>query len=286
MKFRVVFIVFNVIILFSFLFIFLMPLAMLGWEYTRLFWSRNWYLAVLFLLVISSLNVYFIMNWQLFHYLEREDWPGLVTFLEERIYGRKQIRSQYVRILINTYLVRSDLESVRKLEQFLRRQRPRLVARFAIPLGIPHLLANDPQAMLGYFGPLRSETRGRERHWVRWNHAFSLMLLQKGDEAKRELLDLSGEVRDPVLRLLTFYLMDAFSDTDRDLTELLRREREAFRKRFPRAGWERTVERSKGNIQVIVLSKLIEEATGWAYREDAPDEGTSTGTVSWPAPEA
>ena len=53
MKFRLLFIIFNFVILASFLLIFLMPAFVLGWEYTSVFWSTNWPVGLVFLVVLG-----------------------------------------------------------------------------------------------------------------------------------------------------------------------------------------------------------------------------------------
>ncbi len=69
MKFKTIFILFNAVIIFSFLIIYFMPLMMLGWEYATVFWSKNWFLPLLFAGVLALLNTYFISNWKLFSLL-------------------------------------------------------------------------------------------------------------------------------------------------------------------------------------------------------------------------
>ena len=102
MKFKTIFFLFNGIILFSFLFIALMPLFVLGGEYTRIFWGENWFLALLFLIFISVLDAYFMMNWKMFSYLKKEDWPGLTAYLEKEIYEKQRLSARNIKMMINT----------------------------------------------------------------------------------------------------------------------------------------------------------------------------------------
>ena len=48
MKFKTIFILFNIVIIASFAIIFFMPLMMLGWDYTAIFWKNNWFLPIVF----------------------------------------------------------------------------------------------------------------------------------------------------------------------------------------------------------------------------------------------
>ncbi|NLJ47390.1 MAG: hypothetical protein GX430_12650, partial [Treponema sp.] len=62
MKFKTIFILFNAVVAFSFLFIFLFPLFILGGEYAVGFWKTNWFLGILFLVILGILNWFFLSN--------------------------------------------------------------------------------------------------------------------------------------------------------------------------------------------------------------------------------
>lgn len=274
MKFKVIFLVFNTIIFLSFLFIFLMPLLMLGWDYTRIFWLGNWYLAVLFLVIMGVLNTYFILNWKLFEYLEREDWDGLIAHLEDRIYRRGRLRRPYVRLLINTYLVRSRPDAIRKLEDHLRDRRPELLPVYAFQLGLPYLLANDAEGMERFYGEFLSTPRTVERAWVRFNYAFAQVLRQQPAEARDILLDLATSTANPVLQLLSAYFLHSFYPADEAARHALETARSYFTKRFSSAAWTKQLERMKTNIEVVMLGQLIREAEGWMFQRTLENEST------------
>jgi len=262
-KFKVIFLLFNVVLVISFLVIYLMPLFIIGWDYTRIFWAANWYLPVIFFVIIAVLNVYFAFNWRLFNLLEREDWSGLVSFLEEEIYAKNRIRRQYVRILVNGYLVNSNTDGITRLEGLVREKRPDMMPSMALAFGIPHLLKNEPAAMEQYFGEFLTKRNTRDRNWVLWDHAFALMLQKRREEARGELLGVVKASREPVLRLLSFYLLDAFSDGD--VERVLEEGKASLKKRFTPSLWQKELERAKDNVQVVILSKLVQESTEWLF---------------------
>ena len=263
MKFKVIFLLFNVVLVISFLVIYLMPLFIIGWDYTRIFWAANWYLPVIFFVIIAVLNVYFAFNWRLFNLLEREDWSGLVSFLEEEIYAKNRIRRQYVRILVNGYLVNSNTDGITRLEALVREKRPDMMPSMALAFGIPHLLKNEPAAMEQYFGEFLTKRNTRDRNWVLWDHAFALMLQKRRDEARGELLRVVKASREPVLRLLSLYLLDAFSDGD--VEQVLAEGKTSLKKRFTPSLWQKELERAKDNVQVVILAKLVQESTEWLF---------------------
>ncbi len=265
MKFKVIFIVFNVVIVLSFLFIFLMPLVLLGRDYFVLFLSRNWFAGVLFAATLAAINVYFGLNWKLFTLLEREDWPALISHLEERVYGRGSLRRSHLRMLINACLVSSRMEKIGRLEEHLRTHRPGLLKEFALQFGIPYLLRGEPEGAERYFAGLLSQEGVRDRSWIRWNHAFSLMQQKRYEPARETLLGLLEEEAQPVLRLLTLYMLDSYAASDPGLRERVEEARRELAGRFDRAGWQRRLERER-NIEVMILSQIIRDATEWLFQ--------------------
>ena len=265
MKFKLIFALFNGVVILSFLFIFLMPVFFLGWDYTQLFWSSNWILAAAFAAIMVGLNVYFAANWKLFSYLESEDWQGLISFLERRMYEKGRFSKQHVRILVNTYVVVANTEGIRRLEEHLRETRPAYVPRFALHFGIPHLVSNEPQDIEQYYREMRKDPRCNDTHWIEWSYAFGLMLQEKHSEAKGVLTDLMSNAKNPVLRLLTAYLLDAFSISDNEVRNLVLEEKRRLQGAYTASRWAREVEKNRGNLQVVVLSKLIRDASSWAF---------------------
>ena len=87
--------------------------------------------------------------------LEREDWAALIDYLETVLLEKKRITRQRVRILVNAYVVTGRVERIGDLESFLRDARPNVVPPLAIELGMPHLLSNDGERMVEYFGEMK-----------------------------------------------------------------------------------------------------------------------------------
>lgn len=268
MKFKAVFILFNAVVVLSFLFIFLMPLIFLGWQYTQVFWAENWYLGAIFLAILAVLNGYFAANWRLFGFLEREDWPGLAGYLEGRIFDQGTLRAQEVRLLINSYIALNRPMDVQKVEAVLREKKPALADRFALPLGVPHLLSNDGEEIAGYFDRARERAPRRDREWASWAYAFGLMLSQKTADAKPVLRSTAEEARDPLLELMALYLLDAFREGDSQIASFLDTRLEAFRNRHSRQKITRLLERGRGELHILVVSKLIDSALDWCFKEE------------------
>jgi len=266
MKFRLLFIIFNVVILVSFALIFLMPAFVLGWEYTQVFWSSNWPVGAVFLLVLAGLNGYFVYNWRVFTLLEQEDWNGLIAYLEHEAYERTRLSRQRARILINAYVVTGQVDRISDLEAFVRQEKASLLAKLAVEFGLPYLLSSDGEKMVEYFGELSREPRASEPAWVRWCYAFGLMNGSRFDEARAELTAVLQESRDPLLRTLTAHMLEPFGAQDEATAQLVKDVRQELRAKLSRERFDRELERQRQNLQVLFLSSRIEEARDWVFR--------------------
>jgi hypothetical protein len=265
MKMKAIFILLNSVLAVAFLVIFLTPLFLLGLDWFGVFWTRNWPIALVFVVTLAAVDLYFFFNWRLFRDLEKENWAGVAGLLEQRIFRRGRFFAAQVKLLLNTYMVTSNTEGILALEAYLSKRRPRLIGRFSLPFGIPHLLAKDAKDPEAFFRGLLAGPRVADRDWVRWNHAFSLLQLKKPEDARAELVDLSGSVREPVLLLLVLYLLDVLAKDDEALEARLGEMRETLRASHTPSSIQKAIEKSSGNLQVVVLSRLLQDAVQWLF---------------------
>ncbi|HOV63709.1 MAG TPA: hypothetical protein PLG43_07505 [Spirochaetia bacterium] len=267
MKFKLVFVLFNVVIIGSFLFIFLMPLGILGADYAGMFIKQNWFLPLIFIGILAVMDSYFIMNFKLFGLLEKEDWKGCAVYLEEQVMKRHRIRTQYVKLLINAYLVTSNTEKIKELEIFIRKEKPKLLNTFALEFSIPYLLANEPSRLISYLEEFLNE-KVPQKGWILWCYAFALLLLQKHSDAKERLFPLAKGEKDPLLRLLSLYMLDPFTTDDEEVKACVEEGVAALKKKYTATSWNKVMNRYKENVLVVILSRVIEEATTWLFPEN------------------
>jgi hypothetical protein len=245
-----------------------LPFFLLGAEYSLGFWKDNWYLAAIFLLVIGALNAFFILNWKVFSLVEKEDWSALSVYLVDLIFNKKRYTGRHVALLVNAYLLQSDVEGIARLEDELHAHRPELLRRNAVLFGVTRLLRNKPDEAETFLQPYRD---AESREWLRFDYAFSLALQKRLGEATPYLKE--GAVsRDAVLALLSAYLLGSLAavaaptDAEREsLKALAQSTRDKLRKRFSGERWNREVERAKGEIHIVVLSRLIDDAGRWLF---------------------
>jgi hypothetical protein len=266
LKFKTIFVIFNILLISSFLFILCMPFFILGRGYVKTFWAANWYLAAFFLLGFLTVNAYFLLNRKLFSSLERENWPEVREYLENRVYVRNKTSRRTLNILINTYIVLSDIAGLKKLSRHLEEKKSRHFPFFGLELGIPYFTENNAAGRLAYFEGLLENPNVRRRDWIRWALAFSRMAAGQRERAKDDLAALARETKDPVLLLLAVYLLDSCGETSAE--SLAAETRTALRAKYPPAAWRGLVERSQTNLMVLVLSRLLDEAENWLFGPD------------------
>lgn len=275
MKFRTIYILFNVVIVVSFLFVFFLPFFVLGPSYSLAFWRGNWYLGLFFVLLLGGLNAFFVLNWKLFVYVEREDWGALSAFLVDRIFTKRRYGNRHVALLVNAYLLQSDVEGIERLEAELSSRRPELLRKNAVLFGVTRLLRNKPAEAEAFLARYLDAKDADDREWLRFDYAFSLVLQRRVAEALPQLR--SGLAsRDAVLSLLSAYLVGslgvsaASGQAEKDeLLRLAEASRASLRKRFPGQRWSKEVERAKNEVHIVILSKLIDDAGRWLFEAQA-----------------
>jgi len=265
MKFKTLFLLFNLIIVISFLFIFFMPLPVLGWEYALSFWVQNWPIALLFLVILAALDGYFVANWKLFSLLEREDWPGLRTLLEGRLAKKGVLIPSQTKIFLNACLIGQNPGRIDALRESYVAKKVKFLPRVALSLGLPLVLEGKADEIEGFFGPLvQNPKTGADGPWIRWCVAFGRLLKQKGDEA-RPLLEAGLTLKkQPLLQLLSLYLLDNLRGRSPEVATRVDAERAALNARFTPKEWTAHIDTLKERvILVLFMEKLIGEARAW-----------------------
>ncbi len=263
MKFKVIFLSFNILIVFSFLMIFLLPVFMLGGDYAGLFWQESWYIALIFICIIVFINVLYFVNRKMLSCLERENWPELKLLLDERIFNKKRLRKMNIRMYISTCIATSSISEIERLETLLRAEKPEALDYWALQLGLPHLLGNDPVEMKEYFGEF-VERNIRDIGWIKWNYCFSLLLLKENDAAVPMLKELASDDSDSILRLSALYMLSPFGG-DGEAAAVLDCGRDELKVKMPEASLKGELDKRKDNVQMLFLTQIISKASDWLY---------------------
>lgn len=263
MKLKAIFILFNIVIVGSFLIVFLMPIFILGADFSLMFWSKNWYLALIFLVVLAALNAFFIRNWKLFSILDREAWPDLKAYLEKEIFEKGRVTNQYVRLYIQACLIGGKVMEIKRLEEKVREKgKTGLIGKNVLAFGLPYMVEQDAAAMEAYYGAY-ADVGGKERHWVRWCHAFAMMLSGKTAEAEEKLTSVFESSRDNLLRLIALYLLSGCGGGASG--DFIEKGKKDLRAACRPEDFDAAKQKQSDNYLILVLSRLVEDAKLWLW---------------------
>jgi hypothetical protein len=262
---------FNIIILVFLCLVFILSFFVLGTQFAFTFFRSGWPLALVLILILGGLDIFYFLTRRLFLLLEREDWPALVQYLEGRVIRDGQYSARLVRLLANTYLVLADSAGVISLENKAAIAKPSLLDDNALIFGTARILGKDIPGAVRFFQAHKSSGKGEAAQWVCWYYGFSLLLDRQFDPAADQFLALANESSDAVLTgLSAFFLDDMLVHLLPDRSAQCAAAAEAGKKRvhksFPRiSGWNKEIARVRTEVYAAILSKYIGDASAWLY---------------------
>jgi hypothetical protein len=161
LKFQSVFIAFNILLVIFLAVIILSPILFMrnlelqtisqNSDIIAFFLRSNWILMITLAMILAGFDVFYIINRKLYALLEKEDWPALVNYLEDRILRQGKYSSRLVRLLANTYLVLSDSPAVMSLENKAAMAKPSLVDDNVLIFGTARILGRDAAGAARFF---------------------------------------------------------------------------------------------------------------------------------------
>ena len=262
MKYKLIIIFFNFFVIISFAAVFLLPLTVLGFDYAKNFWMTNWYLPVVFLVLIAVFNMFFLKNWAVLRYVEDENWAALKPVLEDRIFNRGKINYTNVKLLINAYYLTSDIDALFRLEEYIEKNSQSVFRRTELMFVSGRLLKNNPEETENYLEKKMSS--GNEPNiWIEFNYCFVLVLQQKFEKAAEMLQPVIEKSRDKIIVLCSIYLLFLASGINGfEKTEPMRRR---FIAETSREKIGKIINRGKGDLHVLFFTRIIDQAVEWAY---------------------
>ncbi len=270
MKFKYIFIIFNIFIVLFLLVIAVLPVVMLGPGHTGKIWISSWPLTLLLALVMIGLNVFFLANHRLFALLEREDWPALADYLERRVMNTGRYPPRMVKLLANSYLIMSDFGGVLRLEKKLALEKPVLLEKNALVFGAARILRGDSVGAADFFRVRLENQKMGNVQWTRWYYGFSLMLSRAFGKAEAEFKELAGTCDDALISgLSAWFLADTLAkySADREACQAAAgdgrlRVRQTLKK-IER--WKKESAKIENEIHAAIIRKYLDEAAIWLF---------------------
>jgi hypothetical protein len=222
--------------------------------------------------IMAGFDVFYLRNRRLYALLEKEDWPALVTYLEDRVIRQGKYTPRLVRLLANTYLVLSDSSAVMSLENKAAMAKPSLVDKNALIFGTARVLGRDFTGAVRFFEARQNSVNSGQRQWVCWYFGFSLFLSRQYDKAAEEFSRLAEVSNDGIITGLSAYFLSTISKKSapeklKSLNEDAIHGKERVLKALPtQKNWTKETGRINGEIHIAVLSQHIEAAGKWLYK--------------------
>jgi hypothetical protein len=260
MKFKLIFFIFNAIVVFSFLFISLLPVFMLGWDSAAPFWQQSWYLLILFLLILGGLDWYFISNWKFFTLLEKQNWDDVQAYLESRLFDHSRIGEQGLQILINIYVRKLDADKLISLAEILKEKKPTQFRRQRLNLGVGYLLKDDYAGLADFYSDIADRSELSDGGWADWFWAFASLKGGRQDDGLSRLRLIADQGKDEALMVLTFYMLSTIMDDESGASEHARGFIERFQKKHTPASWTSLIEKRQEQVYLRSLSAVLQQA--------------------------
>ena len=270
MKFKYLIIFFNLIIIFFLFAIVLMPLILMGAGFAVNFWRTAWPMALILFFVLVGINAFFLSNYRLLVLLEREDWPALAYYLEQKVFGKDQYSSRKVRLLANSYLAMNDFASVSQLETKAASAKPAVIGKNALIFGVARILSGDHKGAAAFFQTCLEKGKVEEEEWVRWFYGFSQMLTGAFRQAEQEFAALAISARDALVTGLSAYFLGTVlakhSLRSEECCSISEKGRDRVRKAFKNeGGWKKEAEKAGTDVHTAIIRKYIDEACPWVF---------------------
>jgi hypothetical protein len=204
--------------------------------------------------------------------LEREDWPALAYYLEQKIFVKNRYNSRFVKILASSYMVISDYPSVFKLENKASLAKKSVVEKNVLIFGVARVISGDHKGAAAFFKTYldNGRLRKRDREWVRWFYGFSWLLSSVFDKAEHEFLSMAVSSGSALITGISAYFLaknlakNSLRRQDCLAAAANGRKRVAGKlKNFE--GWKREVKKAETEIHIAIIMKYINEAGIWLF---------------------
>jgi len=229
-------------------------------------------LLLFMVLLLGFMGIFFFYNYRLFSLLEREDWPALAYYLEQKVFIKGKYKTRYVQLLASSYLVISDFASVLTLENKAAVVKPLVIEKNVLIFGAARILGGNHTEAADFFKDHidKGRIKKKDRQWVRWFYGFSQLLTSDFKAASQEFISLSLISRDAVLTgISAYFLNSSIAKNSENSVECLanaEKGRNRVIKEIKNAnGWKNEVSKMSGDIHLAIIRKYIDEAGNWIF---------------------
>lgn len=269
MKLKVVFVIFNIVLILLLFTVFFLPLFYADGSFMREFWKANWFFGPIFFVLIIFVNIMFLKNRPMIHYIENEDWSSLASYLELQIFTKKKITYRNSKLLAEALLLLGDFSSMNKLCSFLQESKPKYLSKLAPKFASSKMISGDYQDLFEFTSSLPVE-KTRVSEWMAFYSALALQMLKDYPKSTVLFNKVSETVKDPLIKSLSTYFAVNVLKNYSELTPEEIKEKELLlcskiNKIYTNEDWKEYIESEKQEIHVMILTKIIDDVTSWLF---------------------
>jgi hypothetical protein len=239
-------------------------------------------LLIFMALLLIVMSIFFFFNYRLFLLLEREDWPALAYYLEQKIYVKNRYSARNARLLASSYLVISDFQSVLKLESKALLVKPSVVNKNLLIFGAARVLSGNHTEAAAFFKSHLAKSGKKEKQWVRWFCGFSQLLGGAFAQAEPDFSSLAVSSDNVLITGLSAYFLQNSVEKHSQNPQKCHETAEIGRNRVIKAinnaeNWKNETEKMGTEIHVAIIRKYIDEAGKWIFdkNDGKPVDGNS-----------
>ncbi|MCL1958805.1 MAG: hypothetical protein FWF68_04320 [Spirochaetes bacterium] len=272
MKFKHLIIAFSVLIIIIVLITALLPLLFSGHGNAVTFRYISLPLLLFMGVLLVCMSIFFLFNYRLFSLLEREDWPALAYYLEQKIYVKHRYSNRNVKLLASSYLVISDFPSVLKLESKTVLVKPSVISKNILIFGAARVLSGGYREAAAFFNSHLGKCNKKDKQWVLWFYGFSQLLSSDFKQAESEFSSLAVSSNNVLITGLSAYFLQTSIEKHSLNPQKCHEMSENGRERVKNAiktldNWKNEAEKVGAEIHIAIIKKYIDEAGKWLFAE-------------------
>jgi hypothetical protein len=224
-------------------------------------------------LLLIGMSVFFLINYRLFTLLEREDWPALSYYLEQKIYVKGRYDSRKVRLLASSYLIVSDYASVLKLENKVYAAKPSIIRKNVLIFGTARILSGNHKDAAVFFKTYLDEGKSPDKLWIRWYYGFSQLLCGSFDLAESEFMSLAVSSNSALITGLSAYFLGTslakHSKNPYECLEIVENGRNRVKNTIKNLNkWKNEADSIGNEIYITIIRKYIDTAGNWIFARE------------------
>jgi hypothetical protein len=248
-------------------------MILLGPEASAALWNVTWPIFIIIALLLVGIVAFFLINYRLFTLLEREDWPALAYYLEQKVFGKNQYSSRNVRLLATSYLVMTDYKSVLQLENRALITKPSVIEDNVLIFGAARVLSGNYREAAGFFKTYLEKGRTNDEQWLSWFYGFSQMLARVFAQAEAELKSLAISSTNLIIIGLSSYFLynnlAKYSLKPAECRSVAENGKERVKKSLVnQKSWIKEKKKIENEVHASIIMKYISEAETWLYKQD------------------